>query len=76
MKRHDQREVAVRYQLQPNKLSSWLHHLVYIRNVCAHHSRLWDRRWTIKPTMPPGALWSYPSLQPANSLVSTLLITS
>ncbi len=30
-------------------LSSWLHSLNYIRNVCAHHSRLWNRECRIKP---------------------------
>ena len=24
-------------------LSSWIHTLVYIRNLCAHHSRIWNR---------------------------------
>lgn len=33
-------------------LSSWLHTVSYIRNICAHHSRLWNRVLTIKPTIP------------------------
>ncbi len=24
-------------------LESWIEHLVYIRNLCAHHSRIWNR---------------------------------
>ncbi len=31
---------------------SWLHSLVGLRNICAHHSRLWNRRFTIKPIIP------------------------
>ena len=31
---------------------SWLHSLVYIRNVCAHHSRLWNRELGIQPIIP------------------------
>lgn len=33
-------------------LSSWIHTLVYIRNLCAHHSRIWDRTLAIKPKIP------------------------
>ena len=31
---------------------SWLHAMTYIRNVCAHHSRLWNRTLGISPIMP------------------------
>ena len=30
-------------------LSSWLHSISYIRNICAHHSRLWNRICGVKP---------------------------
>lgn len=33
-------------------LSSWIHTLVYIRNLCAHHSRIWNRTLAIKPKVP------------------------
>ncbi len=33
-------------------LESWLHTLVFVRNVCAHHSRLWNRTLTITPKIP------------------------
>jgi abortive infection bacteriophage resistance protein len=33
-------------------LSSWIHTLVYIRNLCAHHSRIWNRTLAIKPIIP------------------------
>ncbi len=33
-------------------LESWLHCLVYIRNLCAHHCRTWNRRFTIIPRIP------------------------
>lgn len=29
----------------------WLHTLSYVRNLCAHHARLWNRRLVIKPTV-------------------------
>ena len=33
-------------------LSLRVHTLVYIRNLCAHHSRIWDRTLAIKPRVP------------------------
>jgi abortive infection bacteriophage resistance protein len=30
-------------------LESWIHNLVYIRNICAHHSRIWNRILAIRP---------------------------
>jgi abortive infection bacteriophage resistance protein len=30
-------------------LASWLHSISYIRNICAHHSRLWNLECRIKP---------------------------
>lgn len=41
--------ICKRFGLPHPILSSWLHSISYIRNVCAHHSRLWNRRCTIKP---------------------------
>jgi abortive infection bacteriophage resistance protein len=31
---------------------SWLHALTAVRNVCAHHSRLWNRELAVKPESP------------------------
>ncbi|RZJ87997.1 MAG: Abi family protein [Hymenobacter sp.] len=33
-------------------LRSWMRMMSYVRNVCAHHSRLWNRTLTVKPTLP------------------------
>ena len=57
MTRDDQKAISSRYQLQPQFLCSWVHHLVYLRNVCAHHARVWDRCWSIKPELPPTPIW-------------------
>ncbi len=70
----DKKAIAARYHLQPDTLGSWLHHLVYIRNLCAHHSRLWDRVWSIKPEFPAGKVWQPPSLPGNARLFATLLI--
>jgi abortive infection bacteriophage resistance protein len=44
--------VARQFRLQQDILESWLHALVFARNVCAHHSRLWNRIFTITPKIP------------------------
>lgn len=44
-----QREVAAPFGLHPKVLASWLHALSYLRNMAAHHERLWGRRLTITP---------------------------
>ena len=62
MRKGDQKSISTRYGLQPWHFISCLHHLVYVRNLCAHHARLWDREWSIKPNLPPGKLWLAPPI--------------
>jgi abortive infection bacteriophage resistance protein len=40
-------------QLKPDQLVSWLRTLNFVRNVCAHHSRLWNRSVPEVPSIPP-----------------------
>lgn len=42
-------ELCRDYGLPFEVLNSWLHTVSYGRNLCAHHSRLWNRTLTIKP---------------------------
>ena len=47
------------YEEQLAIIESLLEHSVYIRNLCAHHARLWNRRFTITMSLPqrqPAAL--------------------
>jgi len=74
MLRDDQKAVARRYAVQPRDLVTILHHLVYIRNLCAHHSRLWDRIWRVTPTLPKGNSWQAPHVPSNDRLFSTLLL--
>lgn len=43
------KEIADHFGLSPKILISWLHVLVYVRNLCAHHSRVWNRELRIRP---------------------------
>lgn len=44
--------IAKHYNVQYSILESWLKSLNFIRNCCAHHSRLWNRAIPIKPLIP------------------------
>jgi abortive infection bacteriophage resistance protein len=52
LKHPEYEEVCWKFDLTHQNLSSWLHSTSYIRNICAHHSRLWNRICTIKPLIP------------------------
>jgi abortive infection bacteriophage resistance protein len=53
------RDIAHYFGLDDSTFSSWLHCFVYIRNVCAHHSRLWNRGMSVSPQIPltPTKTW-------------------
>ncbi|MDO4180058.1 MAG: Abi family protein [Bacteroidales bacterium] len=46
------RQFARFYGLSDTVMESWLHSIVYVRNICAHHSRLWNRRLGINAMIP------------------------
>jgi len=48
----DKKDIANFFGLNDRTLTSWLHSIVYLRNICAHHSRLWNREMRIQPVIP------------------------
>jgi abortive infection bacteriophage resistance protein len=48
--RADQKAVADSFCASPPEMTSWIHALTNLRNTCAHHSRLWDRRFVTCPS--------------------------
>lgn len=61
--RRIQSAVAKRFGIAGPVLLSWLLTLNYIRNICAHHSRLWNRELAIRPSVPDsknGPHWHSP----------------
>lgn len=57
--RHDRKVIADSYDIDEKFLGSFLHHLTTIRNCCAHHSRVWNRDYTVTlkiPSARPAAL--------------------
>lgn len=45
----DKKRIADFFDVHPTVFVSWLHALTYVRNICAHHSRLWNRDLAIEP---------------------------
>lgn len=48
----DKKAIARSVGISAPLLESWLHTLTMIRNICAHHGRLWNRELGIKPEKP------------------------
>lgn len=48
----DRKRIAKRFGLPQSVLQSWLHTLTFVRNICAHHARLWNRELGVPPTWP------------------------
>lgn len=44
--------VARGYGLDESTLASFLHHLAVVRNLCAHHARVWNREFTFRWKLP------------------------
>ncbi len=47
----DRKDIADYYGLHHNVFQSWLHTITYVRNICAHHARLWNRDFAIQPDL-------------------------
>lgn len=45
----DKKSIASFFDIHPTVFTSWLHSLTYVRNICAHHSRLWNKDLAIEP---------------------------
>ena len=47
-----QKEISQRFEVQDAVFDSWLGMIHVVRNICAHHSRLWNRVLGVKPKIP------------------------
>jgi abortive infection bacteriophage resistance protein len=53
MRYQDQATLAAKYGLpRPELLTGWVRSLNFVRNLCAHHSRLWNRPLVDQPPLP------------------------
>ncbi|WP_243695563.1 Abi family protein [Rheinheimera sp. D18] len=72
MKIKDQQTIAEKYCVSGWQVfKSWIFGLSYLRNLVAHHSRLWNRNITTKPSIPKSeeATW-YASFRGNEDLLS------
>ncbi len=70
----EQRPIAADYGVHHDVLRSWLHSLAYVRNICAHHARLWNRELAIAPELPRRDPHWCPPLTPTNRRVFAVLL--
>lgn len=56
MREAEQDAIAAKYGITNGRtFATWLRSLNYLRNVCAHHSRLWNRNIVDQPKLPSAA---------------------
>jgi abortive infection bacteriophage resistance protein len=56
MRHDDLASIAARYIIpRPELLTSWMRSMNFVRNTCAHHSRLWNKSLTDRPKFPKAA---------------------
>jgi abortive infection bacteriophage resistance protein len=48
----DRQTIADAYGLDEKVLVSFIHHLTVVRNHCAHHGRIWNRKLSLKMLIP------------------------
>lgn len=69
------REIADRFGVNAKVMESWLKTLNIIRNICAHHGRLWNRELGFKPMVPnKDAKWHEPVAVTNNRIFGVLTI--
>lgn len=56
----DKKAIGRRLALPGPLLKSWLHSLTTVRNICAHHARLWNRELGIRPELPRSVNFPWP----------------
>ncbi len=73
LKNSDKKVISGELGLHHKRLADWLHKLTYIRNVCAHHSRLWNRELAIRPENSKDPKWNSP-VTPRNDRIFYILL--
>lgn len=70
------RRISGYYGLDPDTLTSWISHLVAVRNSCAHHNRVWNSTPSVKAAIPLSTAKPFPRFgeQDRNGIYLTLCI--
>jgi abortive infection bacteriophage resistance protein len=70
----NQKTVAARFGLAAPVFSSFLHAISVVRNICAHHSRLWNRVLGVRPVLPRSGAWQNLPLAAPGRIFFMLLV--
>lgn len=70
---NDKRMVSNYFNVPHKRLEDWIYKLTYIRNVCAHHSRLWNRGLAVRPDAINDLNWQLP-ITPRNDRIFFILL--
>ncbi len=70
----DRTAIAKPHGVHQVVFASWLHCLAHVRNICAHHSRLWNRELSIAPKVPYTAHWQPPEIPDNKKVLAVLCI--
>ena len=75
--RQDKQQIAKYYNLDEKVLSSFLHHLTIVRNISAHHSRLWNKKIPLDFILPknPKELNEKVNYKTRKYLYNTIVVT-
>ena len=57
MRNDEQKRIARTFCIPSSILVAWLHTLNYVRNICAHHARLWNIRLALIPRKPTNSAY-------------------
>lgn len=52
----DKKEIARHFGFHQPVFQSFLHSLTVVRNICAHHSRIWNKVLSVQPVIPKGSI--------------------
>ena len=74
LKNDDKKIISNEFALHYKCLADWLHTLTYIRNICSHHGRLWNRELAIRPGKMRAIDWNPPVTPRNDRLFYVLLI--
>ena len=72
-KHDDKKIISDEFGLHHMCLGSLLHILTYIRNICSHHGRLWNKELSIRPRRIKENLWN-PLVTPRNDRIFYVLL--
>ena len=75
-RRQDRQDIASAFGFDEVVICAFAHHLATARNLCAHHSRVWNRKFTIRMKLPtrPAATAAWFNQAQGQRIYNTLLV--